>query len=101
MSTITQITEHPRKAGRYVVDVDGREFATVTADALTATQARVGVVVDDSLAAHLREANEHRSVRPRAQPACVSRAIGARPSASPGAEGSDARARGESHRQAS
>ena len=58
MNTITQITEHPRKPGRYVIDVDGREFATVTADALAATKARVGIVVDDRLAAHLHEANE-------------------------------------------
>ena len=58
MNTITQITEHPRKQGRYVVDVDGKQFAVVTADALAATKARVGVIVDDKLAAHLNEANE-------------------------------------------
>lgn len=58
MSTVTQITEHPRKPGRYVIDVDGREFAVVTADALAATKARIGVVVDDRLAARLGEANE-------------------------------------------
>jgi regulatory protein len=58
MSIVTQITEHPRKPGRYIIDVDGREFAVVTADALAATKARVGVVVDDRLAAHLGEANE-------------------------------------------
>ena len=58
MNTITQITEHPRKAGRYVVDVDGKQFAIVTADALAAAKARIGVVVDDRLAAHLNEANE-------------------------------------------
>lgn len=78
MSTITQITEHPRKAGRYVVDVDGREFATVTADALTATQARVGVVVDDSLAAHLREANELTAAYDRALNLLAFRARSAR-----------------------
>jgi regulatory protein len=58
MSIVTQITEHPRKPGRYVIDVDGREFAVVTADALAATKARIGVVVDDRLAARLGEANE-------------------------------------------
>jgi regulatory protein len=58
MSIVTQITEHPRKPGRYVIDVDGREFAVVTADALAATKARTGVVVDDRLAARLGEANE-------------------------------------------
>jgi regulatory protein len=58
MNTITQITEHPRKPGRYVVDVDGKPYAIVTADALAATKARVGVVIDNTLAAHLNEANE-------------------------------------------
>ena len=58
MNTITQIAEHPRKPGRYVIDVDGKQFAIVTPDALAATKARVGVVVDDGLAAHLNEANE-------------------------------------------
>ena len=58
MSTVTQITEHPRKPGRYVIDVDGREFAIVTADALSASKARVGAVVDAVLAAHLHEACE-------------------------------------------
>src|SRR4051812_27865387 len=58
MNTVTQITEHPRKPGRYIIDVDGREFAVVTADALSAMKARVGVVVDDTLAGHLREATE-------------------------------------------
>ena len=66
MSTVTQITEHPRKAGHYVVDVDGREFAVVTADALAAMKAKVGVVVDDRLAAHLREATELTSAYDRA-----------------------------------
>ena len=58
MSIITQITEHPRKPGRYVIDVDGQQLAVVTAEALSASKARVGVVVDGTLAAHLQEANE-------------------------------------------
>ena len=58
MSTVTRITEHPRKPGRYVIDVDGREFAIVTAEALSASKARVGAIVDDLLCAHLREADE-------------------------------------------
>ena len=58
MSTITQITEHPRKPGRYVIDVDGKQFAIITADALAATKVRIGVVVDDRLATTLTEANE-------------------------------------------
>jgi len=78
MSTVTQITEHPRKAGHYVVDVDGREFAVVTADALAAMKAKVGVVVDDRLAAHLREATELTSAYDRALNLLAFRARSAR-----------------------
>src|SRR6478735_8809592 len=78
MSTITQITEHPHKPGRYVIDVDGREFATVTADALAATKASVGIVVDDRLAAHLREANELTAAYDRALSLLAFRARSAR-----------------------
>jgi regulatory protein len=78
MSTVTQIIEHPRKPGRYVIDVDGREFATVTADALAATKARIGVVVDDRLAAHLHEANELTSAYDRALNLLAFRARSAR-----------------------
>jgi len=66
MSTITHITEHPRKPGRYVIDVDGKQFAVVTADALAATKARIGVVVDHRLAAQLGEATELTSAYDRA-----------------------------------
>lgn len=58
MNTITQIAEHPRKPGRYVVDVDGHQFAVVSAEALSASKARVGAIVDHVLGAHLQEANE-------------------------------------------
>ena len=58
MSIVTQITEHPRKPGRYVIDVDGQEFAVVSADALAETKTRIGVVLDDSRAAQLREASD-------------------------------------------
>src|SRR4030095_1800636 len=58
MNTITQITEHPRKPGRYVIDVDGKQFAVITADALAAAKAQIGVAVDAKLAAHLTEASE-------------------------------------------
>jgi regulatory protein len=78
MSTITQITEHPRKPGRYVIDVDGREFAVVTADALAATKAHIGVVVDDRLAAHLHEATELTSAYDRALNLLAFRARSAR-----------------------
>jgi len=44
MNVVTQITEHPRKPGRYIIDVDGREFAIVNADALVDIKVRPGVV---------------------------------------------------------
>jgi regulatory protein len=78
MSAVTQITEHPRKPGRYVIDVDGREFATVTADALSASKARIGVVVDDVLAAFLGEANELTAAYDRALNLLASRARSSR-----------------------
>jgi regulatory protein len=58
MNTVTQISEHPRKPGRYIVDVDGREFAVVNLEVLTETKTKIGVVVDDARAAQLREAND-------------------------------------------
>ena len=78
MNTITQITEHPRKPGRYVIDVDGKQFAIVTAEALAATKARIGVLVDDRLAAHLHEANELTAAYDRALNLLAFRARSAR-----------------------
>jgi regulatory protein len=78
MNMITQITEHPRKAGQYVIDVDGKQFAVVTADALAATKARIGVVVDDRLAARLNEANELTAAYDRALNLLAFRARSAR-----------------------
>ena len=66
MSTVTQITEHPRKPGRYVVQVDGREFATVTAEVLADTRTRIGVTVDDALSARLLDAAEDTAMYDRA-----------------------------------
>jgi regulatory protein len=78
MNTITRITEHPRKPGRYAIDVDGKQFAVVTADALAATKATVGVVVDDRLAANLSEANELTAAYDRALNLLTFRARSAR-----------------------
>jgi len=78
MNTITQIAERPRKSGLYVVDVDGKQFAILTADALAATKARIGVVVDDRLAAHLHEATEITAAYDRALNLLASRARSAR-----------------------
>ena len=66
MQTITGITEHPRKPGRYVVQVDGNEFATVAPEVLAETKTRVGVVVDDRLATRLQDASEDTAMYDRA-----------------------------------
>src|SRR6187397_1885670 len=50
MQTVTQISEHPRKPGRYI--------AVVNLDAITETKTKIGVVIDDARAAQLREAGE-------------------------------------------
>ena len=78
MGTITQITEHPRKPGRYVIDVDGKQFAVITADALAAAKARIGVAVDAKLAAHLKEASELTTAYDRALNLLAFRARSAR-----------------------
>ena len=66
MSVVTRISEHPRKPGLYVVDVDGLEFAVVAADALAETRINVGVALDDVGAARLRDAAEFTATYDRA-----------------------------------
>ena len=66
MQKVTQIVEHPRKAGRYVVMVDGSEFATVSAETLAETKMRIGLLVDDALAARLNDASEDTAMYDRA-----------------------------------
>jgi regulatory protein len=78
MSVVTRITQHPRKPGRYVIDVDGREFAVIGADALTEIKIHVGVVVDDARAARLREAGELAATYDRALNLLAFRARSAR-----------------------
>jgi regulatory protein len=78
MNVVTQITEHPRKPGRYVIDVDGREFAIVSADTLAETKMRIGGIVDERLAEHLREATEVTAAYDRALNLLAFRARSAR-----------------------
>ena len=78
MSTVTQISEHPRKPGRYIIDVDGKEFAVVSADALSDTKMRIGIVVDDRLAARLNDASEDTAMYDRALNLLAFRARSAR-----------------------
>jgi len=56
MGVITGIVESPKKDGRYVVQVDGRTFATASLDILERLQLRVGRPVTESLAAAIRDA---------------------------------------------
>jgi regulatory protein len=78
MNLVTQISEHPRKPGRYVIDVDGREFAIVNADVLADTKVRLGVVVDDALTARLLDAAEDIAMYDRALNLLAFRARSAR-----------------------
>ena len=78
MSTVTRITEHPRKPGRYIVDIDGREYAVVTAEALSELKVHVGLGVDDAHAARLREAGEFAATYDRALNLLAFRARSAR-----------------------
>ena len=78
MQTITNITEHPRKPGRYVIDVDGKQFAIISAEMLVETKTRVGVVVDDRLAARLNDASEDTAMYDRALNLLAFRARSAR-----------------------
>ena len=78
MQIITNITEHPRKPGRYVVDVDGKAFAIVSAETLSETKTRVGVVVDDRLATRLNDASEDAAMYDRALNLLAFRARSAR-----------------------
>jgi regulatory protein len=78
MGTVTQISEHPRKPGRYIIDVDGKEFAVVSADALSDTKMRIGIVIDDMLAARLTDASEDVAMYDRALNLLAFRARSAR-----------------------
>jgi regulatory protein len=48
--TITAITPHARKPGRFALCVDGREYATLSLDALERLRLTVGTVFDDRTA---------------------------------------------------
>jgi regulatory protein len=56
MRVITGIVESPKKDGRYVVQVDGRTFATVSLDILERLQLRVGTTLTETLDAAIHEA---------------------------------------------
>src|SRR5687768_11149970 len=66
MRVVTRITEHPRKPGRYVVDVDGHEFAVVGAEALGESKVQVGTSLDDAMAGRLRDAGAYTATYDRA-----------------------------------
>ena len=66
MQRVTQILEHPRKPGRYVVHVDGGEYATVSAETVAEAKLRIGVTIDDAIAARLQDASEDTAMYDRA-----------------------------------
>lgn len=53
---VTRIIEHPRKPGRYVVEIDGRDAGTVAAETLAALGVRVGGAADERLTASIAAA---------------------------------------------
>jgi regulatory protein len=75
---ITSITEHPRRKGRYVVDVDGREAAVLTAETLSTLGARVGAALGEAQLEALRQASAEVAVLDRALNLLAHRARSAR-----------------------
>jgi regulatory protein len=55
MAVISGIVESAKRAGRYVVEVDGKPFATVSLDIIERVRLAIGVVVTEHLEASLRE----------------------------------------------
>ncbi|MFL5576277.1 MAG: regulatory protein RecX [Gemmatimonadaceae bacterium] len=55
MAVISGILESAKRAGRYVVQVDGKAFATVSLDVIERLRLAIGVVVGEGLAESLRE----------------------------------------------
>ena len=66
MDLITRITEHPRRPGRYAVDVAGHEVAIVPADTLAELKVRIGSVADERLLAALHQAGAETATYDRA-----------------------------------
>lgn len=75
---VTGITEHPRRKGRYVVDVDGREAAVLTADSLVTLGVRVGVALEAAQLQAIEAAGAEVAVMDRALNLLAHRARSAR-----------------------
>jgi regulatory protein len=75
---VTSITEHPRRKGRYVVDVDGREAAVLTAETLSTLGVRVGAALGEAQFEALRQASAEVAVLDRALNLLAHRARSAR-----------------------
>jgi regulatory protein len=75
---VTGITEHPRRKGRYVVDVDGREAAVLTADSLVTLGVRVGVALGEAQLLAIEAAGAEVAVMDRALNLLAHRARSAR-----------------------
>jgi regulatory protein len=52
---VTALREHPRRAGRYVLDLDGETLGAVSVEVIADCGLRVGVVVDAALRARLEQ----------------------------------------------
>lgn len=52
-SRVTALREHPRRAGRYVLEIDGQAFGALSVERIADLALRVGGTVDDALRARL------------------------------------------------
>lgn len=71
---ITAIREHPRRAGRYLLEIDQKRAATVSVEAIAELKLKVGVHVDASLLARVLAADEQVRCFDRALDALARRA---------------------------
>lgn len=75
---ITSIVEHPRKPGRYVVDLDGREGAVLSAEWVAELKLRIGAELSEPQLDALRRASAEVALLDRALNLLAHRARSAR-----------------------
>src|SRR6266516_3691944 len=74
MQTITAITPHPRRPGRFALEVDGRELATLSIDSIERLRLATGAVLDEPAAAAVEREAEQLATYDRALNMLASRA---------------------------